>query len=520
MRYLTDNELFIESLEIGLATGTMPPTFLRPQIEADSRLSLEPVSVLPCGAMNLLLAEHTASWSLLTDLEAEIAQAAKDTRFADLQGLYPRIDGPSIVDFFVRLYQRGLLRVDGKPGVDPALLNDGALFRDAHLVEILVTQKCNLACRYCLAEAGPDMQHLHPELAYAAVDAAFNLSTTRPLAIQLSGGEPFINFELFQSLIQYIEEKQRQTGRAVTIATQSNGTLIDDQIAAFVKDHQIAIGISCDGPQQFNDLSRPTLGGNPSHERTLRGMQALSRHGVRFGVIVVLSRTNVGHPQAIVDFFGELGITSIKINPINMIGDAQVTWDLMGITPEEYFDFLETFINYSVEEKVPLSEYNLREYLQHLTRRVHNYRCMRSNCGAGRTFFLIDAKGDVYPCAHSAGLPSWRLGAIGEAAGDLPTLGANNVVVQQFPLRLVERIEAARRCPWRHFCEGGCAVNAYQRFGTIQAPDTLCTFYECFYPRLLERLASEPVRFQTLLDLTLGSGQSSVVDVPLSKVSS
>jgi radical SAM protein with 4Fe4S-binding SPASM domain len=517
MRYLTDNALFIESLEIGLATGAMPPTFLRPRIDADSRLSLEPASVLPYCGMNLLLAEHTASWSLLTTLETEIARAATDTRLADLQARYPQIDGPAIVDFFVRLYQRGLLRVDGKPGLDPTLLNDGALFHDGYLVEILVTQKCNLACRYCLAEAGPDMPHLHPELAYAAVDAAFNLSTTRPLAIQLSGGEPFINFALFKSLIQYIEEKQRQTGRAVTIVTQSNGTLIDDQIAAFVKEHQITIGISCDGPQQVNDLSRPTLGGNPSHKRTLRGMQALSRHGVRFGVIMVLSRTNVGHPQAIIDFFGELGVESVKINPINMIGDAQSTWDRMGITSEEYFDFLETFIDYVVEMKAPLGEANLREYLQHLIRRVHNYRCMRSNCGAGRSFFVIDAKGDVYPCAHSAGIPSWRLGAIREAAGDLPTLGARNVVVQQFPLRLVERIAEARCCPWRHFCEGGCAVNAYQRFGTIQAPDTLCTFYERFYPRLLERLAGEPARFQTLLDLTLGPGQASVVDIALGR---
>ena len=517
MRYLTDNELFVESLQIGLGTGAMPPTFLRPPIDADSQLSLEPVSFLSYGAMNLLLAEHTASWSLLTTLETEIARAATATRLADLQARYPSIDGPSIVDFFVRLYQRGLLRVDGKPGLDPALLNDGALFSDGYLVEILVTQKCNLACRYCLAEAGPDMPHLHPELAYAAVDAAFNLSTRRPLTIQLSGGEPFVNFELFKSLTQYIGEKQRESGRAVTIATQSNGTLINDQIAAFVKEHQIAIGISCDGPQQLNDLSRPTLGGNPSHERTLRGMQALSRHGVRFGVITVLSRTNVGHPQAIVDFFGELGVAFIKINPINMIGDAEATWDRTGITPEDYFDFLERFINYSVESKAPLSESNLREYLQHLIRRVHNYRCMRSNCGAGRSFFLIDAKGDVYPCAHSAGIPSWRLGAIGEAAGDLPALGASNVVVQQFPVRLVERIAETRRCPWRHFCEGGCAVNAYQRFGTIHAPDTLCAFYERFYPRLLERLVREPARFQTLLDVTLGPGQASVVDIALGR---
>jgi radical SAM protein with 4Fe4S-binding SPASM domain len=236
---------------------------------------------------------------------------------------------------------------------------------------------------------------------------------------------------------------------------------------------------------------------------------------VGFGIILVLNRANVGHPEEIVDFFSELGVNSIKINPINMIGDAQLTWDGMSITPDEYCEFLDTFVDCSVDKQVSLREYNLGEYLQHLIRRVHDYRCMRSNCGAGRSFFLIDAAGDVYPCAHSAGIPSWRLGKISDAPTGLAVLGAQNDIVQQFPRRLVEQIEDTRRCPWRHFCEGGCAVNAYQRSRTILAPDTLCSFYERFYPRLLERLASAPTRFQTLLDLTLGPQRASVVDSPL-----
>jgi len=465
--------------------------------------------------MNLLLAEHTASWCLLTQFETAVAQAAKDTRLADLQARYPQIDEQSILEFFVRLYQRGLLRLNGEPGLSPELLNDGALFRDGLLVEILLTQKCNLACRYCLAEAGPDMPHLHPEVAYAAVDAAFNLRTDRPLSIQLSGGEPFVNFKLFKALVEYIEEKQRQTGRSTRLSTQSNGTLIDDEIAEFVKDHQIEIGISCDGPSQLSDISRPMLGGQPSNERTLRGMRTLWRHGVTFGVILVLNRANVEHPEEIVDFFTEAGINSIKVNPISMIGDARLTWNDMAITGDQYFDFLDAFTERVIEKRVPLNESNLAEYLRYLVRRIHDYRCMRSNCGAGRSFFIVDASGDVYPCAHSAGIPSWRLGKVSDAAGDLVGMGAKNRFVQQFSLRLVEQIEDARRCPWRHFCEGGCAVNAYQRFGTIQAPDTLCSFYERFYPRLLERLAGEPERFQTLLDLVLGPERASVVDFAL-----
>src|SRR6266567_4476508 len=49
MLYLTNNELFAESLEIGLATGSMPPAFIRPRLDAQTLVSLEPSSVLPSG---------------------------------------------------------------------------------------------------------------------------------------------------------------------------------------------------------------------------------------------------------------------------------------------------------------------------------------------------------------------------------------------------------------------------------------------------------------------------------------
>jgi radical SAM protein with 4Fe4S-binding SPASM domain len=515
MRYLTDIQVFAESLHIGLATGSTPPAFLRPRLVAASSLELEPSTTLPAGTMALLLAEHTASWCLLTPFERDVAESANGATFAAIGERFPAIDRATLHEFFVRLYQRGLLRVDGRPGLDPGLLNEGALYRDGYLVEILVTQKCNLACRYCLAEAGPEMPHLHPEDAYAAVDAAFALPGDRGLMIQLSGGEPFVNFALFKALVTYIEEKQQQTGRAARICTQSNGTLIDDEIARFVKEHQIAIGISCDGPSAFSDLSRPMLGGQPSLERTLRGMEALRRNEVPFGVILVLSRANVGEPETIADFFAERGVRSVKINPISMIGDAQLTWNAMAITPDEYFTFVDRFIDHVTTEGIALSDGNLGQYLQYLIRRVHDYRCMRSNCGAGRSFFLIDAAGEIYPCAHSAGIPAWRLGSIREIGDGLPALGERNPVLQQFPLRLVDQIDEARICPWRHFCEGGCAVNAYQQYGSMLAPDTLCAFYERMYPRLLERLATDPGRFQVLLDGTFGPGQASVVEFAL-----
>src|SRR5437588_7728233 len=77
MLYLTSYALFQECLELGMATGAMPPTVLRPLLNEDVVLTLEPVQVLKSGDRILLVASHTASWCLLDDLEYEIAMQAR-----------------------------------------------------------------------------------------------------------------------------------------------------------------------------------------------------------------------------------------------------------------------------------------------------------------------------------------------------------------------------------------------------------------------------------------------------------
>lgn len=517
MIYITSPELFRGSLIIGMALGKMPPDCLLPSFDADTVLDLEEVHIRRSGPMWLLLAAHTGSWCLLSDFEAAVATSAKKKSFDALRRNYSMVDAAHLEDFFGRLFQRGLLRVNGRPGLDPAILSQGALFSESNLVELLVTQKCNLACHYCLAEAGPDMSNMELDVAYLAVDAAFRLPSELPLFIELSGGEPFVNFHLFKSIVGYIEKKQEESGRRVHICTQSNGTLISDEIARFLKEHEIGIGVSIDGPSHLGNLTRPLLGGGASHDKTVRGIKTLQRHGINCGVIVVLSRMNVGHPEEIADFLVAQKVHRAKINPIDRVGKAQHSWDKMSVSGNEYFVFMERFIDHVIDTSLILSEDNLAAYLGRLVFREHKTRCMRSNCGAGKSFFVIDAKGDVYPCAHSSNLPEWRIGNIDEAKGDLIRLGTCNSIVEQFHRRLVDQIPETTICSWRHFCEGGCAVNAYQHYDSILAPDPRCSFYELVYPWLFERLATEPQKFQHLLDLTIGKDRAEVISFDLAE---
>lgn len=84
--------------------------------------------------------------------------------------------------------------------------------------------------------------------------------------------------------------------------TQTNGTLVTDKVADFLKHHNIGVGVSIDGPEWLNNLSRPMLGGGESHQRTVRGIETLRCHGIPLGTIVVLNRANVDYPEELADF--------------------------------------------------------------------------------------------------------------------------------------------------------------------------------------------------------------------------
>jgi uncharacterized protein len=164
------------------------------------------------------------------------------------------------------------------------------------------------------------MPHLDPDLARRAVDQAFLLPPDLPLAIEIAGGEPFVNFKLFCELVLYIEQKRLEFGRGVQLYTQTNGSTVTPMIVQFLNAHDIAVGVSVDGPADLHNAARPRANGKGSFDQVMRGISLLRNGGIRFGMIAVLTRYNAKHPERMVQFFSELGAQSVKINPVNLSG--------------------------------------------------------------------------------------------------------------------------------------------------------------------------------------------------------
>ena len=156
-----------------------------------------------------------------------------------------------------------------------------------HLLAKPTGATCNLDCAYCFFLS---KEMLYPgsrfrmadELLEQYIRQLIEAHRTPFVSIAWQGGEPtMMGVDFFRRATAYVE-KYRRPGMTVEYTIQTNGTLIDDELAAFFKEHDYLVGISIDGPPAMHDAYRVDRGGAPTFERVRRGLERLQAHGVEF----------------------------------------------------------------------------------------------------------------------------------------------------------------------------------------------------------------------------------------------
>ncbi len=448
-----------------------------------------------------LLAIHpeSASWAFLNRAEARMFAAADGVPFGRLAAAWPADATARVEDFVAQLFRRGLLTIRGYAAVDRRMFADGPNYDEGHLVELLLTEKCNLACPYCLAGASRAMPAMDDALARRAVDLAFAMHEAHTLAFEFAGGEPLLKFDLMRRLVDYIDSHPGRRGRRVFLSLQTNATLITEERAAWLAQSGIQVGISLDGGAQAHNRSRPQVNGKPSHGALMRGIELLQKHAVRFGALVVLNRHNVDDPERLARFLLDHRIYGFRLNPVAYLGDARTNWATVGLDQADVIAFFRKLIDLIVANRWLLLEDNLHTMCVFLTSKQRRTRCARAECGAGDTFQSITANGDIYPCGRATQSPGLKLGNIFDPAIDqLSAPARDNPHILALRARRPADFETCRVCSYRQLCQAGCSAQAYERYGTVRHKTPECEFYKTLYPALMHLVAFEPAAFEHL----------------------
>jgi uncharacterized protein len=291
------------------------------------------------------------------------------------------------------------------------------------------------------------------------------------LTISLHGGEPFLaGREWFRSALEIL---RRAGGDSVKFAflTQTNGTLLDEEWAAFCDSENITIGISIDGPKHIHDKMRVNFAGRGSYDDVVQGLKVAQGHPRVFGgVLCVIDPTTSG--LEVYRHFRELGVESI-----DFLFPLENNWDspppgleVPGATP--YADYLIPIFDEWWGERN--RKIKLRYFMQ-LMKNLFGARGGLDALGGNPvTITSIDSDGGIEPVdslkACADGLTHMGLNVLRdpiEAIYDQPLF--------QIAIAGQEGLcDQCKACPLHDVCGGGYLPHRYSQANGFANPTVYC----------------------------------------------
>jgi len=436
----------------------------------------------------LAINANTVSWSFVDSEEAEVLKVIIE-KSCTLEELVKKYENIDVADFIANLYRRGLVHIDGHYCTDPTMFYDSSNLPDQHLVELLVTERCNLACGYCLAGVSDDMPKMEEDIAKQTIDRAMRMNEAKSLTFEFSGGEPFLRFGLLKALVVYINSHPEKGDREPQLTIQTNATLLNDERVKWISDNRITVGVSLDGNPESHNQSRPQKNGKDSFDKVSKGLDLLQKYNVSFGALVVLNRSNINDPEALLDFLVKRGITSFKCNPMVYLGTGRKSWDRLGITSTEAINYFKKLFELIVSGSYQVREANIATMLEYWMSKRRSDRCLRGHCGAGDTFQAVAADGTIFPCGRATQSPGLALGNVKDSNESLSRPAAESSVIAEIRDRSPDELEGCDICHYRQLCQSGCSVESYERYGTVRHRTPQCDFFKTLYPWLLESIS-------------------------------
>jgi uncharacterized protein len=318
------------------------------------------------------------------------------------------------------------------------------------------------------------------------------------VTIAWQGGEPtMMGLEFFHRSVE-LAEQYLKPGQQASYTIQTNGTLLDEEWAAFFKENGFLVGISIDGSREMHDAYRVNKGGRGSFDQVMRGLEFLREAEVEWNALTTVHARNGDHGREVYRFLrDECQARFIQFIPIiervAEATDGEVPWSSWRDRPlyeqkgelvtnrsigaEQYGRFLIEVFEEWVRHDVG------KVYVQLFDVTLANWvgeppgLCVHSEtCGLA---LALEHTGDLYSCDHFVE-PRYKLGNIKEHRM-LDMVASQQQ--RQFGLDKRDTLpQFCLDCDVRFACHGGCPKDRFTRTPDGEAGlNYLCPSFKAFF---------------------------------------
>jgi uncharacterized protein len=342
---------------------------------------------------------------------------------------------------------------------------------------LLVTNNCNLACRYCYAsKVTRDLkkQVMPFSIAKKSVDFLFS-QEKEYYQIAFFGGEPLMNFDLIKKVVSYCQGKNKN----VRFFINTNATLLNEENILFMKQNDFNIVVSLDGGKEVQNFCRPFKGGQGTFEIVKKKIVLLQKLYQLDYISMVVNKKNLNICDQIKKLIDE-GIESnfhlelITSNDPELILDEE---DMSKLNKE--FKKITTLM---------IDTWNNEEKLIRIDNFLTNIPLVNKSptfpkqyhCNGFTGHFSVAYNGDVYPCSHFIGDNRFITGNI--------VTGINIKKINS----LIDKININNRehcldCDIKNICGGGCHYVPYFYYGQLNKQhNVFCKFQKLCFEQTLK----------------------------------
>jgi len=268
----------------------------------------------------------------------------------------------------------------------------------------VVTTRCQHKCQYC--QITPQNEKaieydMTSEIARKSVEMMME-SPSDSITVEFQGGETLLAFNKVEEIVLYVKELNEKLNKKIEFVLATS--LVDitlDQLT-FIREHNINLSTSLDGPEKLHNQNRPIHSQN-TYQKFMEGYN-LSRSIVgsdRISPLLTLSKDSLENIDKIIKEYQKIGQNSISLRALSPYGFAVKTQSKIGYTSDRYIKFYLNALDKIIDMNLN-GVYFREEYATLLLRRIFTpystgYVDLQSPSGAGINALVYYYNGEVYP---------------------------------------------------------------------------------------------------------------------------
>jgi uncharacterized protein len=340
---------------------------------------------------------------------------------------------------------------------------------------------CNLECSYCYyLETGRIYERAHQfkmseALLERYVRQYIEASPGPTVLFVWHGGEPTLaGLDFYRRALEF-QKRYLPQGWSCWNNLQTNGTVLDDEWAAFLADAGFDVGLSIDGTRWVHDAYRRDKRGRGTYDLAVAAVRRLQAHGVQPDLLCTVTSAAAREPVGIYRALRDLETGWVQFIPIvRRSPDGQITPD--SVSGEAYGRFLNAVFDEWVHHDLGKLNVQLFAEMALVWSGGTASPCwMAPTCGRA---LIVEHDGSVYSCDHFV-TPEHRIGDL-----EVSPLGelVDSPVQRRFGEDKRDRLpERCRSCRWLPICNGSCPKDRFPTADGTPALNYLCDGLQHFF---------------------------------------